>query len=295
VGAVDAVDRTLGAALQSRKRWLDLRAQIDRVLARPTSGRAAYDAFTPVVTLCLDLARQVGETSTLILDPDPDSYYLMDAALRRLPEVMVYAGRAADLVALTDAAAADATEVAVARHRVATAAADAATGLGRSVGSTPRASLGPAITPQLDAFRAAVDGLAPPIVLRGATVPVDRGRVATAAEEVGVAAATLAAVVLSELDALLADRQGRLSSQRRAMAGAAIAAVVAGLLLAWVLGWADMVPRPRADRDDAVTWRVRGQPGAGRPDRCPRAGLRGTGSRRPGRPVQAAGTGRRCS
>jgi hypothetical protein len=253
VDAVEAVDRTVGAALQSRKRWVDLRGQIDHVLASPTTGRGAYDAFTPVVGLCLDLIRQVGETSTLVLDPEVDSYFLIDAALRRLPEAMVYAGRAADLAALTTAGtsgAADTTEVAVARHRVAAAAADAATGLGRSVGSTARDSLGPAITSQLDAFRAAVDGLVPPIVLRGLAVPVDRGRLVTAAEDVRAAATALATVVLAELDALLVDRQGRLSSQRRAMAGAAVAAVVASLLLAWVLGSAGASARSRADQDD---------------------------------------------
>lgn len=264
VGVVEAVDRAAGASLQSRQRWRDLRVQIDRVLASRTSGRGAYDAFAPVVALCLDLARQVGDTSMLILDPDLDTRYLMDAALPRLPEAMVYAGRAADLVALADGrtlAGAEASEVAVARYRVATAAADAATGLGKSVGSTSRASLGPAITAQLDAFRAAVDGFAPPAVLASLAAPVDLDKLATAAAEVGAAARALALVVLSELDALLADRQGRLGSQRRAMAGAAVVAAVAGLLLAWVLGPTGMLPRQRADQGDDIDERVEVSPG----------------------------------
>jgi hypothetical protein len=139
--------------------------------------------------------------------------------------------------------------VAVARYRVAAAAGDAATGLRKSVASTSRAELGPAVTVQLDALLAAVDDFAPPIVLAELAAPVNRDQLATSAQEVGAAARALSTVVLSELDTLLADRQGRLSSQRRGMAVAAGVSVLAGLLLAWVLGLAAGLLRQGASQD----------------------------------------------
>src|SRR5689334_9393861 len=86
VAAVDAADRAYGGALGAHQRWTDLRARVTTVTAQHPTGDAAYDAYSEVVTLTVDLGRKVGDTSNLILDPNLDSYYLMDTALLRLPD-----------------------------------------------------------------------------------------------------------------------------------------------------------------------------------------------------------------
>jgi hypothetical protein len=94
----------------------------------------------------------------------------MDAALIRLPEAMVYAGRATDLVAMAgggrDLGGDDAIRAAVARYRVASAAEEVGVGLNKSVDTTSYADLGTNIARQLDAFRAAVDSFSPPTMCR---------------------------------------------------------------------------------------------------------------------------------
>jgi hypothetical protein len=240
VDAIDAVDREYRDALGTRKRWADLRDRVNATVERPGSGHAAYDAFSGILTLALDLVRRVGDTSDQILDPQLDSFYIMDAALLHLPRVMVSAGRAADLATLPGRSTLtgdDAIRVAVARHDVAQAAADASAGLTRSVEATGHSALGADLAGQLDGFRAAVDVFAPSVVLDALTEPVDVDSLPPAAGSVRVTALALGDTVLSELDTLLADREAGLVAQRQVAVGAGAGVVIALSLLVW-LAWA---------------------------------------------------------
>ena len=66
--------------------------------AKPKSGQAAFDAVEP-----RDRRRdrprstQIANGSNLILDPDLDSFYLMDAVITKLPALADTAGQTADL------------------------------------------------------------------------------------------------------------------------------------------------------------------------------------------------------
>jgi methyl-accepting chemotaxis protein len=75
IAEVDANDARLGAYLDMRERWAERRS-------------AALDTDAPAETRCrriIELIAHAGDTSNLILDPDLDSYYLMDAVVTRLP------------------------------------------------------------------------------------------------------------------------------------------------------------------------------------------------------------------
>ncbi len=79
-GAVERVDRldAGGAdALETRELWADVREALLGPLATSSQRRV----------LVLQVVAHVGDTSNLILDPDLDSYYLMDAAVTRLPQL----------------------------------------------------------------------------------------------------------------------------------------------------------------------------------------------------------------
>src|SRR5262249_10898737 len=75
---VDALNARLGTELQAAEPWRKLRQQ----LAGPSTGPAARVDGT------VQLIAHVGDTSNLILDPDLDSYYLMDATVTLLPALV---------------------------------------------------------------------------------------------------------------------------------------------------------------------------------------------------------------
>ncbi len=82
------VDARLGTTLKTSKRfrilrssWEDLKTQLPKLT--PEIGD---DQFQKLITDVEDLMGYVGDQSTLILDPDLDSYYLMDAIVLKLPE-----------------------------------------------------------------------------------------------------------------------------------------------------------------------------------------------------------------
>ena len=74
---VDGLDQSLGLELETRSLWADVRV-------------AALDGGSTPAERSLEVLRLIahaGDTSNLILDPDLDSYYLMDAVVTRLPEL----------------------------------------------------------------------------------------------------------------------------------------------------------------------------------------------------------------
>jgi hypothetical protein len=253
VETVDTVDHRYGDDLGTTRRWQEVRQRITLAIGKPDTGRAGYDNYADVLTLALDLVRRTGDTSGVIRDPQLDSYYVLDTALLRLPEAIVSAGRAADLVLLTGKSTlsgADAIQAAVARHNVAQAAADANTSITQSISATNRSVLGADLAGQLDGFRAAVDEFAPLVILNALAAPIDADSLPPAAGQVRVTALALADAVLSELDGLLTDRDTGLRHQRELTTGLTIAVLVLLLLSVWlVIG---MVRAARAKPEDPV-------------------------------------------
>jgi len=197
-----------------------------------------------LVTLAVALMKQIGDRSNLIHDPDLDSYYLMDAAIIRLPEAVTLAGRAADLVALADGqplAGEDAVRAAVARFGVSDAAEQLSTGLTLSVASTDRATLGSNIADALDTFTAAAHTFSPPTMLLELSSTVDALVLAANARRVSAAATPLAHRLLFELQALLDARTAKLVGQLKLTAVATALGGLFGLLLLYLLAAG---PRP---------------------------------------------------
>src|SRR4051794_13533888 len=138
--AAGAVDRADAASIGVTGVWKKARpvilaAAVDKPAASP---QAAFKAYEPAAAAALDLVVQAGNGSNLILDPDLDSYYVMDALVTKLPGIADSAGRAAglkvfattmdDRIALAEAQGALQSTVAANRAGLATAFAKTADG-----------------------------------------------------------------------------------------------------------------------------------------------------------------------
>ena len=108
IDAVDTVDRRMAPILGTGDAWSVTRQLI--IAARQTTGPAAgrYAAYNAAMQAVADLIVRVGDASNLTLDPDLDTYYLMDTLQFRLPVVLDHAGRGADLARLATASPAGA-------------------------------------------------------------------------------------------------------------------------------------------------------------------------------------------
>jgi PAS domain S-box-containing protein len=88
LAALADVDRQLGPTLQTTEKFEALRAYWRDLKSKlPVSNtRTSDDLHATFVANIRGLIALVGDTSNLILDPDLDSYYTMDAVLINLPE-----------------------------------------------------------------------------------------------------------------------------------------------------------------------------------------------------------------
>ncbi|GAA3043386.1 methyl-accepting chemotaxis protein [Actinokineospora globicatena] len=95
IAAVDAVDVTLGAELGVKEAWSTAKSALSAAVSAG-QGQDAYDAYSKASAALLTLIVSISDTSNLTLDPDLDSYYLMDALVFRLPALLDLAGQVVD-------------------------------------------------------------------------------------------------------------------------------------------------------------------------------------------------------
>lgn len=241
IAAVDAIDRELGAGLDTTERWAKLRST-----ARAVTGRAyadpvdGYTGYSELLDGAVALSRKVGDTSKLILDPQLDAYYVMNAALLRIPEVIVDGGRYADLVYLIAQRRQTnqlerLAQLSTARLDVAEASADLADGLEKAFDETRSETLGPAMLRELDNFRTAVDALTPRVAPTAApSVRLDPAVVGNARDDLQRTALDLDRAALGQLDLLLS---ARISDATRELVLAGALAVIGVGLVAFGVLW----------------------------------------------------------
>ncbi len=85
---VNEVDRKYGEGLDSTERFFAVREKLRRLkLKMLNSEKSVWNQeYESMVDETLGLISHVGDTSNLILDPDLDTYYIMDAVLLKIPE-----------------------------------------------------------------------------------------------------------------------------------------------------------------------------------------------------------------
>jgi signal transduction histidine kinase/DNA-binding NarL/FixJ family response regulator len=203
VRAVDALDARLGAELHVTQTWRELRQQ----LTDPSGGQVAPFADTA------QLIAHVGDTSNLILDPDLDSYYLMDATVTLLPALATAVSTLSNQLAAdptADPPAAD-RQAEILAALVRARALQDSLARGHAVALRTNPGLAATLEPRRSASEAAVGALAA-LAQRGDRAPVaplsDRSSAALRAVFAHHSAAA------SALDGLLAARMDRLTSKR---------------------------------------------------------------------------------
>jgi methyl-accepting chemotaxis protein len=220
-GAFDVTDRHLRAQLGTGPMWTRLSASIRATAgARAADPRAALAAYDRLTSAMLKLIVQAGNESNLILDPDLDSYYAMDALVNNVPTAVDTAGRVASReVAMIDSGAgteADRIQLAIEQGVLGSALDATRQGLGTAYRTTDD----PNLRADLDTWVAGLSGSVAALnaeLTRAVHRGPDGAAAATLGEDAVDAAAALQARLAPTLDRLLAARVHRLrSSARRA-------------------------------------------------------------------------------
>jgi len=219
IAALEDVDRGLGDELGTRADWKRLAASIRTTIAAPAnSATLAIDAYDQLTAATLRLIVRAGDASNLILDPDLDSYYVMDALVNKVPTALDAAGRVSTrevaLVAAGGSTEAQRILLAVDQGVINSAIESARAGLRTAFARTKDRTLRPALDP-------AAAGLAGTLASLSAELSraVNRGPDGTAAATLGEDAledaTTLQTRLAPALDRLLAARVARLRASAR--------------------------------------------------------------------------------
>jgi hypothetical protein len=235
IAGVDAVNRDLGDDLGVSDRWAKLKQSVLDVTGKAYSDpNDGFTAYSELLSTAVEMVRKIGDTSQLILDPKLDTYYVMNAAMLRIPDIIIDGARYSDLaylivqrkqtnqvapIAALDTARLDVTE----------SAADLEDGLEKAFDATSSDTLGPALLRQLDNFRTAVAALAPPTSpVQPSATKIDPGVIGNNQEDLQRTALDLDQAALGQLDASFGKR----------ISGAVRGLVLAGAVLAVGLGLA---------------------------------------------------------
>jgi methyl-accepting chemotaxis protein len=249
IAAMDAADARVGARLGTQAMWKRLRASIKASLASEPIGAtqmlAAYDRLTAGTVA---LIVEAGNASNLILDPDLDSYYAMDALVNKAPLALATAARVSSreiaMVASGHSTEVERIALAVDQGVLAGAVDGIAAGFKTAYANTADATLRPALDPAL----AQLSGTTGSLTLE-LTRAVHRGPDGTGATIFGrdaiASAAGLQTRLAPALDRLLAARVDRLrATARRAYIALGIGiALAAYLFLAFFLAMTRSVAR----------------------------------------------------
>ncbi|GAB4390667.1 MAG: hypothetical protein Kow0025_24290 [Thermodesulfovibrionales bacterium] len=89
-----AIDE-ISALLDAGERWPELKEKWASVLQsyRWAGAQASFEAHTEFISGALSLMTHVADVTNLTLDPDLDSFYLMDSVINKLPLAAEYLGR----------------------------------------------------------------------------------------------------------------------------------------------------------------------------------------------------------
>ncbi len=87
---IDTIDARYGTVLNSTGQWQSIKAEWQKFHADALnlSAKESFLQHTALIKRLINLTLDVGVNSNLILDPEPDSYFLMDCIVSRLPMVV---------------------------------------------------------------------------------------------------------------------------------------------------------------------------------------------------------------
>ncbi|MCW2598482.1 MAG: methyl-accepting chemotaxis sensory transducer [Frankiales bacterium] len=223
VAAVDAVDGRYGTALKTSQLWSTWKALLGKTRS---GGIPTFQHYLQLTRGLTDLVTQVANTSNLILDPDLDSYYLMDVIVVRQPTLLDQLGQAVQLAASSGAAVKNHDPLVIARSTIDSTVAAITADLTTAFDSTK--------DPQVKAAAAEPDAaLASAVAQTSKTLAgvLLRQHPALDVSATLAAANQLGSVAAERLDSLLAGRLATLHQRSRTITLAAGGAVLLALYL----------------------------------------------------------------
>lgn len=252
--ALAALDARLGKRLGTTEQLAWLNEQWATIKARTATmrARASDDLHAKLLGDLRALISTVGDSSNLILDPDLDSYYMMDTVLLKLPEAQTQLARirqlGARVIGQGSARPEDRSELIILSGLLQTNIADTQKGLGVAFRHTASAQLQPVLEGRLDTYFAATGRFLNSI---GRDLVEPRAITANLASHRAAAADALRASFVfwdgatDQLDQLL---QARIDGfrQRRSLAVGVTAGVLVLVLIAWLTFYLAVMSTVRA-------------------------------------------------
>jgi hypothetical protein len=256
VDDVSRVDGQLGSALGVGQRWSKVPGQVESALNSKATGQDALNAYAAPIALTRALLKEVGDLTRVVRDPELEAFHLVDAALFRVPDVIVDAGEISSVAHIVQRAADRDGDgdprVAVAQARLVTAADDISVGLRMGADTSAGGAIDLNLLDPLDRFAAAVDALAKTNATRADDV--DAARVGVHKAAVGLESAVLAA-----LDSALQARKDALGQQRTYAVVAGVLGALATVALLWLSSSGSATPPAPAAPTRLAAGRRQGQ------------------------------------
>jgi methyl-accepting chemotaxis protein len=239
---LEAVDAEIGAALvppveavTSPSAQLDaLGTSIDAALALGSATPAdAFVAWTDAVTAATTLAVNVADASNLTLDPDLDSYWVMDAVNFRLPQVIARIGEVIDRSVLLSQGEPGGGVVEIALAKGAMVDQAALIGLRTTFQATADETLEPALAAPFETFLGEIDGVSGQtnVVISSNGVVVDVAALADRRDNALAAAAELNTKSIDQLRQLIETRVGGFQANTQQVMRVTIAASLIAFVL----------------------------------------------------------------
>ena len=234
VDRVEKVQTRYGAELETAADWTAARSALSSA-ADARDPHAAFAAYNKATAALQTLIVRVSDKSNLTLDPDLDTYYLMDALVFRLPLLLDTGGQAYDRVLLArggPAADHDATriELAVAGGVLTTTGQAVDAGVKTMLAATKSASLTPAVESKAKAAHDALAALVDPIGAAVRTGDLDLVQEDAAAVSFKATVALAAAYQPQEDDLIGVRIDGFERKAHRVELGLLLSVLVAGYL-----------------------------------------------------------------
>ncbi len=156
MATVDGVDTRIGDTIATSETWGKLSAEIDGLLqSPPTDPDEAFTAWSSVVNQSAGLVSTAADGSNLTLDPDLDSFYLMDASTTKTPALIAAVGVMIDLQSLDAELHAD--DATVAKVRIDDAVGAITAGFAKTIGATADSNVASEIEAASASLSAAYD------------------------------------------------------------------------------------------------------------------------------------------
>lgn len=205
VAEVDAADKQYGKALKTSNLWGKWKDLLGTVRS---GGTPSFDQYNQLTKGLTDLVAKVADTSSLILDPDLDSYHLMDITVLQQPLLVDQVGQAVQLAASSDQAANNHDQLVIARSSIASTADAIASDLTTAFDTTQDPQVKAAAAQPGAAFAGAVAQL-----LRTLASSPAQGRPTIDVSPLLASVNKLDAVTAGQLDELIAGRITTLQHQ----------------------------------------------------------------------------------